>query len=229
MPRPVWCDDAAIDKAVDEAVDAQKRIIAGFSVPPAIIAAGGAAGSTAMAMPAISYALQAKGRMGMGNELKWTHDLSGQVQIGVRAHGKTPDDALIDLAVSSWREMSGAGRKRFLQALDGKGAHFTPASQPAVRIGTDEREKTIDVLQEHYVKGRITQTEFEERSGAAFRALFQPDLDKLVQDLPAAQEAPTPHTIVIPVRRRPTVPGIAAVATFVMIMIIIVAGVLSHV
>ncbi|MGN6331611.1 MAG: DUF1707 SHOCT-like domain-containing protein [Motilibacteraceae bacterium] len=53
-----------------------------------------------------------------------------------------------------------------------------------LRIGDAERDTTIDLLGRHFVDGRLTRLEHEERTEAALRARTQSDLDALLADLP---------------------------------------------
>jgi hypothetical protein len=53
-----------------------------------------------------------------------------------------------------------------------------------LRIGDAERDATIDLLGRHFVDGRVTRLEHEERIEAALRARTRSDLDALLADLP---------------------------------------------
>ena len=64
-------------------------------------------------------------------------------------------------------------------------------SQPEPRIGDREREAAVAALGEHYVAGRLTKEEFDERTGVAWQARTSSDLAPLFYDLPALQ-APRP-------------------------------------
>ena len=59
------------------------------------------------------------------------------------------------------------------------------------RIGDREREAAVAALGEHYVAGRLTKEEFDERTGVAWQARTSSDLAPLFYDLPALQ-APKP-------------------------------------
>lgn len=54
-----------------------------------------------------------------------------------------------------------------------------------LRIGDREREAAVSALGEHYVAGRLTKEEYEERSAVAFRARTNSDLAPLFVDLPS--------------------------------------------
>ncbi|TWD79123.1 uncharacterized protein DUF1707 [Kribbella amoyensis] len=53
-----------------------------------------------------------------------------------------------------------------------------------VRIGDAERDQAVAVLSDHFVAGRLTQEEFEDRSDQATRARYSADLVPLFEDLP---------------------------------------------
>ena len=62
----------------------------------------------------------------------------------------------------------------------------SPRASRAVRAGNDDRRRVTDLLQAHYVAGRLTSTELEERIERALAAQTLGDLDKLLADLPPA-------------------------------------------
>jgi Domain of unknown function (DUF1707)/2TM domain len=59
-----------------------------------------------------------------------------------------------------------------------------------VRIGDEERERTVAVLHEHASRGRLDPEELDERVERALRSRTQEDLDALTADLPADAPAP---------------------------------------
>ncbi|WP_328991241.1 DUF1707 domain-containing protein [Kribbella sp. NBC_01245] len=63
-----------------------------------------------------------------------------------------------------------------------------------VRIGDAERDEAVALLGEHFVAGRLTQEEFEERSDQATRARYVDDVAPLFADLPDPETA-TPATL----------------------------------
>jgi len=70
-----------------------------------------------------------------------------------------------------------------------------PARTGPIRIGDAERDQAVAVLSEHFVAGRLTQDEFEERSNQATRARYADDLSPLFADLPeSAASQPGPRT-----------------------------------
>ena len=66
----------------------------------------------------------------------------------------------------------------------------TPHAGLAVRASDAEREQTVALLQHNFADGRLTQTELEERAGAAYAARTRAELSDLTADLPAALKKP---------------------------------------
>jgi len=63
-----------------------------------------------------------------------------------------------------------------------------------IRVSDAERDEALGELSEHFQTGRLTQDEFEERSGLALRAKTGNDLNELFTDLPAGPaHEPTAH------------------------------------
>ena len=58
----------------------------------------------------------------------------------------------------------------------------------SLRIGDAERDQAVSLLSDHFVAGRLTQTEFEERSEQATQARYVSDLTPLFDDLPSPAE-----------------------------------------
>lgn len=54
----------------------------------------------------------------------------------------------------------------------------------SLRIGDAERDQAVAALGDHFVAGRLTQDEFEERSGRATKARYDDELAPLFADLP---------------------------------------------
>ena len=70
------------------------------------------------------------------------------------------------------------------------------AQQTAIRIGDAEREQAVSALGEHYLAGRITQEEYDERAAAAWTAKTVSQLQPLFWDLPVQQKpAPQPPKV----------------------------------
>lgn len=59
-----------------------------------------------------------------------------------------------------------------------------PARAGSLRIGDAERDLAVSSLGEHFVAGRLTQEEFEERSDQATKARYADEVDLLFADLP---------------------------------------------
>jgi hypothetical protein len=61
-----------------------------------------------------------------------------------------------------------------------------PSSFPRgdIRVSDAERDQAVAELSEHFQAGRVTQEEFEDRSGRALQARTRSDLSELFTDLP---------------------------------------------
>lgn len=72
---------------------------------------------------------------------------------------------------------------------------------PPLRIGDAERQRMTDLLQQHLAAGRLDMQEFERRVEHATSAVYEQDLDGLLDDLPRIDEdgEPVPSRA----RRRP--------------------------
>jgi hypothetical protein len=75
-----------------------------------------------------------------------------------------------------------------------------------IRVSDAERDQAIAELSEHFQAGRLTQEEFEDRSGRALRARTGSDLGELFADLPR-EVAPAPRAGG-PVAGQPPGPGV---------------------
>ncbi|WP_137724647.1 DUF1707 SHOCT-like domain-containing protein [Prescottella subtropica] len=64
------------------------------------------------------------------------------------------------------------------------------ADLPDMRISTTEREQALDTLTRHFGDGRLTVTEFDERSGQIAAAVTRGQLDTVFADLPALTPPP---------------------------------------
>jgi DUF1707 SHOCT-like domain/2TM domain len=60
----------------------------------------------------------------------------------------------------------------------------SPSAPRMTRAGDDDRRRVMDLLQAHYVAGRLSATELEERIERALAARVLADLDALLADLP---------------------------------------------
>ncbi|MFI7322874.1 DUF1707 domain-containing protein [Streptomyces venezuelae] len=61
----------------------------------------------------------------------------------------------------------------------------------ALRASDADRDRTADILREALAEGRLTADEHAERIDGVYRARTMAELEPLVQDLPAAHEAPS--------------------------------------
>lgn len=64
------------------------------------------------------------------------------------------------------------------------------ADNPDVRIGTAEREQALSNLSQHFSEGRLTVSEFDERSAAVTSAATRGQVDAVFLDLPSPSLAP---------------------------------------
>jgi len=69
---------------------------------------------------------------------------------------------------------------------------------PALRASDTDRERTVVLLREHAVDGRLTLEEFTERMAGAYAARTSDELDELLGDLPTGR--PVPATRRLPTR-----------------------------
>jgi len=99
-----------------------------------------------------------------------------------------------------------------------------------LRAGDDDRRRVIEWLQAHYVAGRLTQAELEERTEQALAARTLGELDALLTDLPqitdpsTSQERPDGRRERRRHRGRGAKQGFAAHATsYVLVMTLLVA------
>jgi hypothetical protein len=74
-----------------------------------------------------------------------------------------------------------------------------------IRVSDAERDQAIARLSEHFQAGRLTQEEFEDRSGRALRARTGGDLSVLFMDLP--QNTVSVPTVAGPAAGQPSWPG----------------------
>jgi hypothetical protein len=61
-----------------------------------------------------------------------------------------------------------------------------------IRVSDADRDQAIAELSQHFQAGRLTQEEFEERSGRALQARTGDDLAALFTDLPGRDAVPVP-------------------------------------
>jgi hypothetical protein len=95
-----------------------------------------------------------------------------------------------------------------------------------IRIGDAERDQAVATLSDHFVAGRLTQDEFEERSEQATRARYVDELTPLFDDLPDQAElqlvqGPWSPQAVRPRQRRSAPPPFLMLAPILMISLVI--------
>ncbi|WP_432881361.1 DUF1707 SHOCT-like domain-containing protein [Kribbella sp. CA-245084] len=91
-----------------------------------------------------------------------------------------------------------------------------------VRIGDAERDQAVSLLSDHFVAGRLTQAEFEERSEQATKSRYGDELEPLFDDLPTSMELQVAQRGPAGVRRRPgPPPPILMLMPFLMIGLVI--------
>ena len=66
----------------------------------------------------------------------------------------------------------------------------TSTSQPALRVGDQDRDAVASLLQASFAEGRLSDEEFDTRTRAALTARTSDDLDRLHADLPRPSAAP---------------------------------------
>jgi len=66
----------------------------------------------------------------------------------------------------------------------------TSTSQPALRVGDQDRDAVVSLLQASFAEGRLSDEEFDTRTRAALTARTSDDLDRLHADLPRPSAAP---------------------------------------
>ncbi|WP_371404810.1 DUF1707 domain-containing protein [Kribbella sp. NBC_00662] len=102
----------------------------------------------------------------------------------------------------------------------GGGRRDVPAKR--VRIGDAERDQAVSLLSDHFVAGRLTQAEFEERSEQATRSRYGDELEPLFDDLPTSMELQVAQRGPAGVRRRPgPPPPILMLMPFLMLGLVI--------
>jgi hypothetical protein len=105
-------------------------------------------------------------------------------------------------------------------------SQHVPVRTGSVRIGDAERDQAISELGEHFVAGRLTREEFDERSDQAGRARYADDLAPLLADLPDPA-APAARQQVWSPGVRPSPPPFVWLAPVLMIGMIVSAVVLT--
>lgn len=91
-----------------------------------------------------------------------------------------------------------------------------------VRIGDAERDRAVSQLSEHFVAGRLTQGEFEERSEQVTQARYADDIEPLFDDLPAPAELQVAQpSRPVAARRAGPPPPFLMIAPFLMIGLVV--------
>jgi hypothetical protein len=67
-----------------------------------------------------------------------------------------------------------------------------PDPRSQLRVSDDERREIAQLLRRHYEEGRLTLTEYEERTEQAFGARVYADFDGILDDLPVPAGSPQP-------------------------------------
>src|SRR6185437_280773 len=99
---------------------------------------------------------------------------------------------------SGRREIRTGGRIRLRPARGGKLSTMvpedlrptTPDSGLTERVADADRDRTVTLLREHVVEGRLTLDEFSERMGAALEAKTRGELNAVMADLPMTTTVP---------------------------------------
>ncbi|MGZ0151267.1 DUF1707 SHOCT-like domain-containing protein [Kribbella sp. WER1] len=89
-----------------------------------------------------------------------------------------------------------------------------------VRVGDVERDQAVAMLSEHFVAGRLTQAEFEERSDRATKARYADEFEELFDELPRSG-ALQPVQAGPPMRRPGPPPAFLMLAPFLMFALVI--------
>ena len=95
---------------------------------------------------------------------------------------------------------------------------------PQVRVGDAERDQAVAALGEHYVAGRLTKDELDERADAAWSARTAADLTRLFRDLPALAPTPPPRPPRRQVQRRAWWLGVRLSWVFTALLVLAITG-----
>jgi hypothetical protein len=94
-----------------------------------------------------------------------------------------------------------------------------------LRIGDHERDAAVTALGEHYVAGRLSKDEYDERSAVAWQARTNSDLAPLFYDLPPLQAPPRQPPASVSVARSRRRPG--GVPVLPILVLVLVVGLVS--
>jgi hypothetical protein len=106
-------------------------------------------------------------------------------------------------------------------------SHQAPLPARRVRIGDAERDEAVSMLSEHFVAGRLTHDEFEERSNKATVARYADDLAPLFDDLPDPAAASMRGPRAWSPGSRPTPPPLIWLMPVLMVGLVVTAVVLA--
>ena len=99
----------------------------------------------------------------------------------------------------------------------------TPAyPRGQLRVSDADRDRAVAELSEHFQAGRLTQDEFEDRTGQALQARTGQDLTTLFADLPRPPAPAAGQPPVVPFRA--PIPRIAVAVCAIVLVASIVAG-----
>ncbi|MFF0264677.1 DUF1707 domain-containing protein [Kribbella sp. NPDC004536] len=115
------------------------------------------------------------------------------------------------------RGSSSDDRSQDRRPAPGGGSGREDVPRKRVRIGDAERDQAVAQLSDHFVAGRLTQAEFEERSEQATKARYSDEFEALFDDLPVSRELQPVRGAQL--RRRPGPPP-----AFMMIMPFLMLG-----
>jgi uncharacterized protein DUF1707 len=93
----------------------------------------------------------------------------------------------------------------------------------ARRAGDAERTATCEALAEHFVCGRLSSEELENRLGWAVRAVTEDELHQLIADLPRIG-GPPPNPTRTPVGGGQSWPATVVIAVVALIIAVVIAG-----
>ena len=96
---------------------------------------------------------------------------------------------------------SGTGRLRAWRTArlpSIRAARRAAGGELAKRVADADRDRTVTMLREHVVEGRLTLDEFSERVGAALGATTRGELEAVMADLPGGVRRPRPPAVTAP-------------------------------
>ena len=116
-------------------------------------------------------------------------------------------------------------RRETRDLLDPTAGRRDDHGRVAQRAGDAERTATCEALAEHFVSGRLSRDELENRLGWAMRAVTEDELRQLIADLPRTPTlTPVPTPTQPPVGGGQTWPASVVLAVLCLIISVFVAG-----